>query len=424
MKSRKWSSADVESIRSMRASGKAWADIAAVFGTTAESVRMQLRHKAGGAPESQGQSTGEGTTFTDSGDTANLDLRMRKRIVTLEDALEVAKVDLSVWRVKDYTINKWEMGFVNIEKEANVIPLWQVKVRLERIHKKCYSDSLPLLFASLKSLPRITTKPPKKMGDRLFVPCLFDVHLGKYAWGLETGTDQDTEIQRLVFRNAVEDLLQLAGGSYGRILLPIGNDFFHVNNWLNTTAKGTHVDHDGRFPKVFDAGCQEVINAINKLLEVAPVDVVWVPGNHDPETSYALSMVVEARFHGVKHITVDRGPSPRKYYRFFKTLLGLTHLSEERTQDLPNLMAQERPQDWAETTTREWLTAHLHHSRRFVTQDTAEKMGVVIRTVRALSGTDSWHHAKGYIGSHRAAESHIYGKEEGHMGHWSVAARA
>lgn len=360
----------------------------------------------------------------------------REKAPQVDEVMAECGADPKVWYVKNCQIRQWRMGYVSdlvrrrIDKHktsekrtASSVPLWGIAIKLERIVKKCLSDGMELLFKSLHTLPRITTKPRRKPCDRLFVPCLFDTHLGKYAWGLETGTDQDTDIQRNVFRNAMEDLIELSGGNANRILFPIGNDFFQVNNWLNTTAKGTAVDHDGRFPKVFDAGCQEVISAINKLLEVAPVEVVWVPGNHDPETSYALAMVAEARFHGHKYVNVDRGPNPRKYFTYGQTLLGLTHGNEEKMQDLPNLMAQERPQEWARTTTREWLLAHMHHSRKFTTKDTLERMGVVMRTVRALSGTDSWHNAKGYVGSHRAAEAYIYGKESGYMGHWSVAAR-
>jgi hypothetical protein len=389
----------------------------------ADAVRRKLREqaasqkavKAGAVPGLDVEYSGDSGSVTGN-------LESAKRVVSPEDVLEAANVDQKTWYVKSCKIKKWEMGFKDADQQPGFIPLWGVSITLERIVKKCYSDSLELLFKSLRTLPRITTKP-KAHGDRLLVPCLFDVHLGKYAWGLETGTDQDTEIQRLVFRNAMTDLIHLSGGNFERILFPIGNDFFQVNNWLNTTAKGTAVDHDGRFPKVFDAGCQEIINAIERLLQVAPVDVVWVPGNHDPETSYALAMVIEARFWHHKHVAVDRSPSPRKYFRYGKTLLGLTHGNEEKTADLPVLMAQECAQHWSETSTREWLTGHVHHKRAFTTKDTLEKMGVVMRTVRALSGTDSWHHAKGFVGAHRAAEAYIYGRDVGYMGHWSVESR-
>lgn len=386
----------------------------------ADKIRKGLEEMAADS----GAQSGEGSSFKSSGDAASLECRIRKRIVTLEDALEAGDVDLKVWRVKDYTINKWEMGYKDAAKEARIIPLWQVKVRLERIVPKCITDGLELAFARCKTLPRFKAQPPLKLGSRLFVPCLFDVHLGKYAWALETGTDQDTEIQRNVFRNAMADLIQLSGGDFERILLPVGNDFFQADNWLNQTAKGTVVDHDGRFPKVFDAGCEEMEAAIELLLRIAPVDVVYVPGNHDPSTSFSLVKYIEGRFHGNKHVRVDRSPSPRKYYRFGVNLLGLTHGNEEKTQDLPLLMAQERSQDWAQTSTHEWFTGHLHRKRSFVTKNTEEKMGVRVWTVPALSGTDSWHHAKAFVGCHRAAEGFVYGRESGYMGHWSVAARA
>lgn len=391
----------------------------------ADEVKRRLqRRKVDRADAPAGEpDKGESTAFKDLGESADLECRLRKRVITLEDALKAGAVDTSVWRVKDYTLNKWEMGYTTVEKEAKTIPLWQVKVRLERIHKKCYSDSLPLLFDTLKGLRHAPSKP-KIAGERLFVPCLFDTHLGKYAWALETGTDQDTNIQAAVYRNAMTDLIAMSGNDYERVMFPIGNDFFQVNNWLNQTAKGTSVDHDGRFQKVFHVGCLEVIGAIEKCLEIAPVDVVWIPGNHDPEPSYAMAIVMWAYFHKDKNVSVDFSPSGRKYYRYGKTLIGLTHGNEEKTQDLAALMPSERAMDFAETSTHEWLTGHTHRKRSYVSKDSEEKMGVRMRTIPALSGTDSWHHGKAFVGCHRAAEAYVYGREQGYMGHWSVGARA
>jgi hypothetical protein len=419
-----WSASDIATASSMRAAGKPWDEIGRAVGRTGHSVRQKFWNLPNG--ESAIPDPGERLQYKDSGESAELSGGIRKRIVTLEDALEAGKVDLKTWRVKDYTINKWEMGYVNPEKQANVIPLWQVKVRLERIHKRCYSDSLELLFGKLKTLPKRREKLPLlAKGDRLFVPCLFDAHLGKYAWGEETGTDQDTNIQANVYRNAMSDLIELSGGGFDRVLFQLGNDFFQVNNWLNTTAKGTPVDHDGRFPKVFYMGFMEVVGAIDKCLEIGLyVDVTWIPGNHDPQTSHALAVAIWAYYHDNPRVKVDFGPSPRKYYRYGVNLLGMTHGNEERKQDLPTLMAQERSQDWADTTTRDWFTGHEHRKQVWMTKDTQERLGIRIWTIPGLTGTDSWHHAKGFVGAHRAAEAYVYGREAGYMGHWSVAARS
>lgn len=415
---RGWTEAQSEIARTMRADGKPWDEIGRAIGKTGHAVRQRFKD----APLPVADVTGESLRFEESGEQSQLSGGIRKRIVTLEDALEAGNVDQKVWRVKSYEITKWEMGFKDAEKKPGYIPLWRIKVSLERIHKKCYTDSLPLLFGTLKGLRHKPTKP-KITGERLFVPCLFDTHLGKYAWAEETGTDQDTTIQANVYRNAMTDLIAMSGGDFERVMFPIGNDFFQVNNWLNTTAKGTHVDHDGRFQKVFHVGCLEVIGAIEKCLEVAPVDVLWIPGNHDPEPSYALALVMWAYFHTDKNVRVDFGPSGRKYYRYGKTLIGLTHGDKEKMQDLPALMPSERAMDFAETSTHEWLMGHTHRKRGYVAKDSEETMGVRMRVIPSLSGTDSWHHGQAYVGCHRAAEAYVYGREAGYMGHWSVGAR-
>jgi len=75
-------------------------------------------------------------------------------------------------------------------------------------------------------------------------------------------------------------------------------------------------------------------------------------------------------------------------------------------------MAQEVPKKWAESKTREWHLGHFHREKtiKYVSIDSA--IGVKIRILPSLSGTDDWHYEKGYISSPEA-QALIYDKEEG-----------
>ena len=341
----------------------------------------------------------------------------KERIITLDDAIKAGKIDTAVWHVKEFTWNKWEMGYVNTKKLAAVVPLIQVKLRLVRRFEQRLEKCAEILFKKLKNLPTITLAPPKVRGDNLLELCLFDAHLGKYTWALETGDNQDTKIQSRVFLEAANKLIANRKGDYDRIMIPLGNDFFQVDNWLGTTTAGTHVDNDGRYTNVFDVGVQSVIKMITWCLPIAPVDLIWIPGNHDQSTSYYLAECIKYRFHDNPNVKVDVGPSPRKYYNYGKTLLGLTHGDQEKISSLPIIMAQEQPKLWSQTHCREWHKGHDHRKMEFFTQNVDESTGVIIRSMESISGTDSWHHKKGYIGNTKAAEAYTFNKEEGYVGH-------
>ena len=46
-----------------------------------------------------------------------------------------------------------------------------------------------------------------------------------------------------------------------------------------------------------------------------------------------------------------------------------------------------------------------------------EDLGVTVRYLSSLSGTEEWHNKKGYIGTHKAGEAFIWNDKSGMVGH-------
>jgi hypothetical protein len=86
-------------------------------------------------------------------------------------------------------------------------------------------------------------------------------------------------------------------------------------------------------------------------------------------------------------------------------------------------MATEKSKEWSTARSREWLLGHMHRSRQWFTQGIDTNEGTVIRVLRSLSGTDSWHHRRGYVGTAPAAEIYFYHREHGYAGHALANAR-
>lgn len=359
-----------------------------------------------------------------SGDTGILESKSR-RIQTLDDALAAAKVDLETWEVERYIINKWEVGAKipnpdnNIER-LEISPLWQVKVWLRRkvpsLHERIFNGLTDRLAA-------IEHLPPRKRYTRVRDPhllevSLFDPHFGKLAWHAETGEDYDIHIAERIYENAVNDLLAKARGfAVEKILFVFGQDFFTINNAEFTTVHGTSQDTDGRLAKIFETGALAVIHAIDRCLCTAPVDILWIPGNHDRETSWFLAKYLSAWYRSNNAVAVDAESRARKYCRYGVNLIGFTHGDEEPHRDLPTIMAAECRDIWGDVWQCEWHIGHLHKRKetRYLAGDTFGGIGV--RILPSLSGIDSWHYRKGYVQETRSAEAYLWSYDRGYTGH-------
>ena len=345
-------------------------------------------------------------------------------VTTVEDALKKGQVDTDIWEVERFLVNSWEC----VGNEIGRQPLWQVKVWLRRKAPKCYTDALEALCKRIeKHAPKYPKCAPKRCKDaHLLEVCCFDAHFGKLAWAPETGQNYDLRLSESIFRHAVEDLVSKALGSFDsidRVLFPVGNDFLHIDNMESATTKGTRVDSDGRYAKIIEAGTMALVNAIDYLLTVAPVDVVLVSGNHDRLASYHVCRELKAHYRHAKQINVDVSPSTRKYYEYGVNLLGFAHGDKEPLAKLPHVMATERPEQWARTKHREWHLGHFHSRRCRDWMSVDEHNGTVVRILPSLSGTDAWHHEHLYVGSTRAAEAYLWSKDRGYSGHFSASAR-
>jgi hypothetical protein len=157
-----------------------------------------------------------------------------------------------------------------------------------------------------------------------------------------------------------------------------------------------------------------------------PVDVIVIPGNHDFERSFYMGAYLEAWFNNDLQVNVNNGASPRKYYKVGKVLLGFTHGGEEKEDALPLLMASdiESKPMWSETVYHEWHLGHIHRKKDIkfnVLLDkarlTTEDLGVTVRYLSSLTGTEEWHHKKGFVGCIKAGEAFVWNEEIGLIAH-------
>lgn len=261
-------------------------------------------------------------------------------------------------------------------------------------------------FAKSYEGPMIPIHKPVDSGMMLEVP-IVDLHLSKLAWEPETGENYDSKIAEKRFMQVIYDVVErVKGREFEKILFPVGNDFFNCDLATGTTTAGTKQDNDSRFRKMYGKGVELLVRGIDILAQIAPVDVFCVPGNHDDITSYQALMFLHAWFRNNGNISVDTDPKMRKYREFGKCLIGFTHTDKEKKR-IFGCMQIEKPEAWGRTRFREWHGAHLH------SEQVKEDMGVIVRNLSSVTGTDMWHYESGFVGAVAKNQSFIWSKEKG-----------
>jgi hypothetical protein len=380
---------------------------------------------------------GEQTTFKVNGNSADIEWKSggnypSDHVRTLDQLLKICEVDLNLWQVKDYLVNKWDVTSWK-SKYPETLQNFQVKARLEKNIKVAEAIDVIGMFREMVEnyeppiYDWMPETPKRTEENNLLEISIFDLHIGKLAWCGETYENYDTKIARERFLIAIGNLLHRSSGfEFSRILFPVGNDFFNSDTITNTTTNGTPQDEDLRWQKTFKIGCKLLVDAIYLLKETGvPVDVVVIPGNHDFERSYYLGEYLDAWFRNDPVINIDNGASPRKFYRFGEVLLGFTHGSEEKEGSLPLIMASDiisKPM-WSETKYHEWHLGHIHRKRNVNYSVTDKKrtlnedLGVTVRYLSSLTGTEEWHHKKGFIGAIKAADAFVWNDKLGLVAH-------
>ena len=262
--------------------------------------------------------------------------------------------------------------------------------------------------------------PPKERkntyGNHLLVINPADIHIGKYANDLETGSGYDVETACMRVLEGLEGLTVKAEGfDVEKILFCIGNDVLHIDNVYNQTTKGTRQDVDGKWWEHFEIALALYVKCIEMLREIAPVDVVHSMSNHDYQSGFHLAHALKSWFRNDKDVNFDISVSHRKYYQYGKNLIGFEHGDGAKMDKLPLIMAQERPHMWSESKFRYWYLHHLHHKVKHKWLDGKDFIGVTIEYMRSPSGTDNWHSRKGYVGVPKAVEGFLHEKTSGQV---------
>jgi hypothetical protein len=243
-----------------------------------------------------------------------------------------------------------------------------------------------------------------------------DIHVGKLASVDETGSHYD--IQKAVSQvdDAIDGLLSKSYGfNIDKIFFVIGNDVLHIDTPKRTTTSGTPQDTSGMWHEAFQAAKSMYIRAIERMVPVADVHVIFNPSNHDYMSGYMLAQTIEAYYRWSENVTFDVSIAHRKYTSYGVNLIGTNHGDGARLNDLPLIMAQEAPDLWVKCPMRYVYLHHIHHKQTHKFMSGKDFIGVTVEYLRTPSESDSWHHRNGYIGAKKAIEAFIHSRDHGQV---------
>jgi len=192
--------------------------------------------------------------------------------------------------------------------------------------------------------------------------------------------------------------------SINKIVFPISNDFFHSDNYQNTTTNGTPQDVTGWFDEEYEKGFTLLANSISFLsTQCKELEIILVQGNHDRTKGFYVAHALEVFFKEEKHIKFKRNHSVTKSTVLGNTFIGYHHGNSCKLEELPLLFATgENSEAFGKARYREIHTGDKHHYMA------KEIKGVRIQQMPSLSGTDRWHLDNGYINQIRAALALVY----------------
>jgi DNA-binding transcriptional regulator YhcF (GntR family) len=274
------------------------------------------------------------------------------------------------------------------------------------------------IVASMKKhAPKYAPVKYKKVTDgHLLVIDPADIHVGKLSIKSETGYTYNMKLAVNMVHEGITGLLAKAQGfPIDRIMLIVGNDVLHRDNPQNTTTSGTRQDSDGMWHEAFIHARKMYVDIIEKLVKIAPVDVVFNPSNHDYASGYMLTDALYCWFNNHKQVTFDANIIHRKYYQYGENLILTSHGDGAKFADMPLLMASEKPLMWAHTNHRYVYLHHLHHHIQHKFLAGKDFPGVTVQFMRSPSASDSWHHKSGYTGAPQAIEGFIHHPTQGRV---------
>lgn len=334
--------------------------------------------------------------------------------ITPKIIMSAHNLDYDKWDVVTYKTNFWQTQ----AKGGKKLLLYQSKITVKpksaaEISLDCIDEYFSKKDYSKNKLP-IECLDYDENGEVLDIK-IPDLHVGLLAWREETGSDFDLKIVKDSFFRCINDIVQRCKGrKFKKIMFITLGDILHVDNDDGTTTKGTKQQMDGRMAKITECAEDILIDSITILGKIAPVEYIYVAGNHDRVCGYMLARSVKNAFRNDINVTCDISPNPIKYRRYGVSL-ALYHHGDAPKKNLAEIPMKFAREEISRCKFIEIDMGHQHEEEvKFVN-------GYRIRYFPALCTSSYWEHQQAYGTDFKAVVCDIRNEVTGLRDTWYTA---
>lgn len=224
-------------------------------------------------------------------------------------------------------------------------------------------EALKAEFAAYRGRAKLVPPPRRVDRDLLAVYPIADPHIGMLSWRPQTGADYDLKIATERMLDSAASIVAKADRAREALIVNLG-DWYHANDQRNVTPRSQHqLDVDGRWFKVQRAGVRVFRSIIDMALaKHERVEVVNIPGNHDPEAGAALALALDGFYERNPRVKVAF-PADIYYRRFGNTLLGAAHGDKLPPARMAMAMAVDAREAWGATAYHWFMFGHIHKDK-------------------------------------------------------------
>jgi len=331
--------------------------------------------------------------------------------ISPEEIIEAHKLNPKQWEVLSYKTNFWQAQ----AKESKKMLLYQSKLTVKpKIKLEITFEDIDNYFKdkdySKDKLPtcRFDYDPEGEILE-IKIP---DLHIGLMAWREETGTDYDLKIVKQRFFQCINDILERCKGrKFKKIVLVLLGDIIHVDNDKQETTNGTFQQVDGRTAKI--TGCAEdiIVDGITMLGDKAPVEYIYIPGNHDRTIGYMLARSISNVFRNDPNVTFDISPNPIKYRRYGVGLV-MYHHGDAPKKNIAELPMKHAREELSHAKFVEINMGHYHD------EEVKSVNGARVRYFPTICASSYWEHQQGYGAPLKAIVCDIRNEKTGLRDTW------
>jgi len=310
------------------------------------------------------------------------------------------------WVIISYKHNLWHAMRAGDQGRA-VMYQSKITVRPKKMDDISIED-IQRFFERFKpdAQPAAVKANSYSLTGKLLEICLADIHIFR-----ET-VDPNAQSAEEKLRKIIKDIIARAKSKkfWRIILVPLG-DIFDVDNMLRTTTKGTQQYLTGTPYEMFETGVRLMIWIIDELRKIAPVEYIFIPGNHDQFASFCLAKTLEAHYAGVKGVTINAAHESKKWKAWGVNLIAWAHGDMPKKNIFSWLPSKARA-EWGAVKYAEIHAGHTH------TQTVEEKAGQVLRYLPSIADASHWEDGNGYAGNTRCTVSFVWDSRDGLMEQW------